>query len=106
MVYFLFQIEYNTHTATRPTMPSLPSPLTMPVTEPITSVAGKNGKALPLNNTSKAINIAIRLTATSAIPAAHFLTCVNTSIYFPPGELPQVLKTGLFTASTKPVNNI
>ena len=89
LAYFLFQIEYSTHTATNPTKPSAPKVLITPVTEPITSVAGKNATADPLSRISNAINIAISDTATSAIPAAHFLTCVNTSILLPPGKLSQ-----------------
>lgn len=88
-IYFLFQIEYNTQTATKPTKPSAPKVLITPVTEPITSVTGKNGSdLLPPNNTSNATNIAIRLTATSAIPAAHFLIDTNTSIFFSSGNCP------------------
>ena len=89
LAYFLFQIEYSTHTATNPTKPSAPKVLIMPVTLPITATSGKNG-TLPAPSTSNAINIAISETATSAIPADHFFTVANTSILLPPGELPRL----------------
>ena len=82
--YFLFQIEYNTHTAINPTKPSAPKDLTTPVTLEITLTSGKNGM-LFTPSSSKTINIAISDTATSAIDELHFLMLVNTSILLPPG---------------------
>ena len=78
--YLFFQIEYSTHTATKPTTPSPPNALTIPVTLPITSVAGKNGIAAPLNRTSNTIANAKTLTAVSARAFAHFLIVAKISI--------------------------
>jgi putative intracellular protease/amidase len=75
-----FQIEYSTHTATKPTTPSAPNDLTISVTPPITSVAGKNGIAAPLNNTSRTIAKAKTLTIVSARAPAQFLIVAKISM--------------------------
>ena len=78
--YLFFQIECSTHKATNPTTPSLPSVLTIVVTEPITSVAGRNGTAAPLNNTSKTIASAKTLTNASARAFAQPFAFAKISI--------------------------
>ena len=78
--YLFFQIEYSTHTATKPTTPSPPSVLTIDVTLPITSTAGKKGNAAPLSNTSNTISSASTLTAVSAIAPDHFFIVAKISI--------------------------
>lgn len=78
--YLFFQIEYSTHTATKPTTPSAPRPFTIAVTEPTTSTVGTNGIAAPLNNTCNTSNNAKTDTLVSARAPAHFLIVAKISI--------------------------
>src|SRR5210317_1179453 len=80
IVDLLFQIEYNTQIATRPTKPCAPRAAIIVVTLVITLVAGINGIAAPLKRISTTIASAMILTPTSARPPAHAFTFCNISI--------------------------